>query len=265
MKGSIAPSTAFQKGMAPWNKGKHTGIIPWNKGLTKDKDHRVLQYALKNSLSHIGIIPWNKGLKGVMPEPWNKGKKMPESTKQKLTMLVRQGITGMLGKKHSMETKILMSSKATGPGNSQYGKHHSPEHNTKISKSHKQRLENPENLKKMLLRRHKRPSNLELKLISIIREYDLPFDYVGNGEIIIAGRNPDFINNNGQKSLIEVFGTYWHTGGRGYSEEDVINHYKAHGNFKTLVIWENDLKLFSDERIADRIRAFILTNQEGEL
>lgn len=37
--------------------------------------------------------------------------------------------------KHSEETKALMSEKSKGENNSQYGTHHSPEHNAKIGKS----------------------------------------------------------------------------------------------------------------------------------
>ena len=33
----------------------------------------------------------------------------------------------------------------------------------------------------------------------------MPYKFVGNGEFIIAGKNPDFINTNGQKIAVEVY------------------------------------------------------------
>jgi len=53
-------------------------------------------------------------------------------------------------------------------------------------------------------------------------------------EVIIGGRAPDFINMNGKKEVIEVFGEYWHP------ESDVeqrIAHYRKYG-FDCKVIWD---------------------------
>ena len=41
-------------------------------------------------------------------------------------------------------------------------------------------------------------------MINIIKKYNLPYKYVGNGDLIINGKNPDFVNINGEKKLIEV-------------------------------------------------------------
>ena len=53
-----------------------------------------------------------------------------------------------------------------------------------------------------------RPTKPEKKLVGIKNECKLPYKYCGDGSVIIGGLNPDFINTNGEKKLIEVFGDY---------------------------------------------------------
>jgi hypothetical protein len=58
----------------------------------------------------------------------------------------------------------------------------------------------------------KRQTSLERKFIKIIRKYDLPYKYVGNGSFLIGFKNPDFINTSGDKSCIEVANRFHHQG-----------------------------------------------------
>ena len=51
-----------------------------------------------------------------------------------------------------------------------------------------------------------------------------------------GGKNPDFINTNGEKKLIEYAGRYWHTG----EEMDKRTELFAKYGFKTLIIWDNE-------------------------
>ena len=55
-------------------------------------------------------------------------------------------------------------------------------------------------LKSMMLR----PTSLEKEMIEIIDRNNLPYKYVGDGEFILGGKCPDFININGEKIAIEV-------------------------------------------------------------
>lgn len=85
----------------------------------------------------------------------------------------------------------------------------------------------------------------ERKFIELIKKYDLPYKYVGNGEIWIHHKNPDFINVNGKKEVVEVFGRYWHTKGQGLSgktreENKTKEHYKQYG-FDCVVIWDDEI------------------------
>ncbi len=47
-------------------------------------------------------------------------------------------------------------------------------------------------------------------MISVIEKFDLPYKYVGDGELEISGLFPDFVHERGEKKIIEVFGRYWH-------------------------------------------------------
>ncbi len=82
-----------------------------------------------------------------------------------------------------------------------------------------------------------KPNKPEKVMIEIIKENNLPFNYVGNGQIIIRGFNPDFLSRN-PKHIIEVYGDYWHRNDK--KHERRINAYSKYG-YKTLVIWEHEL------------------------
>ena len=91
------------------------------------------------------------------------------------------------------------------------------------------------------------PNKAEQKLHSILEKlFPGEYRFVGDGEVIIAGKNPDFININGQKKIIELFGDYWHSEevvGRPAEEEEKqrIEIFQQYG-YKTLIVWEKELK-----------------------
>ena len=93
----------------------------------------------------------------------------------------------------------------------------------------------------------RKPTSIEKKVQYIIEKYNLPYRYTGNGEFWIGGHNPDFVNINGEKTLIEVNGCFFHkcpvcnlanaidvTGDR-------FNVYEKYG-WKSIVIWGHELK-----------------------
>lgn len=83
------------------------------------------------------------------------------------------------------------------------------------------------------------PNKPEQAIFSILNSlYPGEWKFVGDGQLIIAGKCPDFVNVNGRKQLIECFGTYWH---RGEDPQDRIDIFKPYG-YETLVIWEHELK-----------------------
>jgi len=100
-----------------------------------------------------------------------------------------------------------------------------------------------------------KPNKPEKIMINLIKENNLPFNYVGDGQVIIDGFNPDFLSKN-PKQIIELFGDYWHKKRPGILERDKrrLKTYKKYG-YETLVIWEHELK--NPNLVLNKIKRFI--------
>lgn len=119
------------------------------------------------------------------------------------------------------------------------GRRHTKEANEKNRKSQLKLWENPEHVRKCLV--FNSPNKTELKLESILDKLYLgEYKFVGNGQVVIDGKTPDFINVNGQKKIIELWGDYWHKDQNPQDRMDIFTPY----GYKTLVIWERELKNF---------------------
>jgi hypothetical protein len=137
----------------------------------------------------------------------NKGIPPSEETKQKLRK-------ANLGKKATNETK------------------------EKISNASKRNWESLEYADKLRKAWHISPNKAESKLLDLLNElFPGHYKYTGDFSFIINGKNPDFVNINGQKKLIELFGDYWH---KGEDPQDRINIFKPYG-WNTLIVWEKEL------------------------
>ena len=104
----------------------------------------------------------------------------------------------------------------------------------------------------------RKPTFPERQLIEIIEQNKFPYKYVGDGSFIIAGLNPDFINIDGKKNIIEVFGRIWHETllrekDWNRSELGRLMIYNSYG-FKTLILWDDELK--DKEAVVKKIRLF---------
>jgi predicted nucleic acid-binding Zn ribbon protein len=115
-----------------------------------------------------------------------------------------------------------------------------------------------EALAKIIKARHARPNNPEAILIKLIEQNNLPFKYVGNGEVVIKGKNPDFIHLR-EKKVIEVFGIYWHSPLYGrvrvtMTEKATRDHYRNNG-YDCLILW--DVELWNNHKILDKIIEFV--------
>jgi len=112
---------------------------------------------------------------------------------------------------------------------------------------------NPEYRRKMLrmLMTVNPPSKAELELKAFIEKHGLPFSYVGDGKVIIAGKCPDFINNNGGKQVIEFFGFWKHTKEEAEERKKLFRQY----GFDTLILWYEDLK--NETRLLSKINNLI--------
>ena len=87
----------------------------------------------------------------------------------------------------------------------------------------------------------------ELIFERICKKYSLPFRYVGDSSFWIENINPDFIECNGKKIAVEIFGDYWHSPllnqqiewNRTYEGRKAI--LKKYG-WDVIILWESDLK-----------------------
>lgn len=121
----------------------------------------------------------------------------------------------------------------------------------KISKTRKELFKNPkfkeQQIKNLYKNFNVKPNKPEKKLIKFFKEKKLPYKYVGNGDFILGKKCPDFINVNGEKKVIELFGEYWHgrTNRRKapyhQTEQGTKEFYGRYG-FKALIIWYDELK-----------------------
>ena len=219
-------------------------IIPWNKGKKRppfSKEWREnLSKALKGHKSsekvREAVILRNKtnnpmwDLKNIQKAVQNRNYK--ESTKKMILTKRKKGI-------------FLEYSKRMKENNPMKD----PIINAKVNK-------NPEYIRRRIRSLIKKPNNKEKIVIDLIKKNNLPYKYVGNGEIIIGSKNPDFIHKEDNK-IIEVFSEYWHSDKkvRCYeeTEEGRIKFFKKHG-FDTLIILENELKEL--DKVLEKINLF---------
>ena len=155
------------------------------------------------------------------------------------------------GKHHSAETKLQISSNTERSRKiaiSQTGLHKPGKENAiagrhKIAAAKREHWRDPVKreslIKAILCGLQIKPNKAEILLGSILTSVAPDeFRYVGDGQLIVAGLCPDFVNVNGRKEVIEMFGDYWH---RGENPEDRVSAFSKYG-YRTLVIWEHELK-----------------------
>lgn len=194
-----------------------------------------------------------------------KGRHLTEETRAKLSQ-VRMGKSYRLGTRHSAETKAALSQAATGRQPSEktrkllseglVTRYENPEARRKLSESLRKRFADPEYreraIKVMRLGLHLKPNKPELKLLSILnKHFPGEWAYVGDGQLIIGGRNPDFTNINGKKQLIELFGSYWHDI---FDVAERTEHFRSYG-FQSLIIWEDELN--NEVKVVKKIKQLL--------
>lgn len=184
-----------------------------------------------------------------------KGRKLSDEHKKRLSLACK-------GRKFSRETLKKMSLSGKGKKFSEEHKRNigkalkervfSREWKERISKTKKEQWKAPGYAKKMFKAMWTRPTKPEIKMLALLESlFPGEYKYVGDGDVWIAGKNPDFINVNGQKKIIEVFGDYWH---RNDKPSDRMKIFEPYG-YKTLVIWESTL--YEDiEYVEQKVKQF---------
>ena len=101
---------------------------------------------------------------------------------------------------------------------------------------------NHEEIHKILWRRPTMPE----KILDMYLQDNFPgtWRYVGDGSFTVGGYNPDFINAEGKKQIIEMFGDYWH---RDQDPQDRINLFKNYG-YDCIIIWEKEVKALIESK-----------------
>ena len=168
---------------------------------------------------------------------------------------VHMGNQYRLGHTASEETRLLLSEAKKG---NQYAQGHTctEESRRQNSESNKELWKDPEYAKWMSEKWNRRPNERELQLRSVLdKHFPSEWKYVGDGQLWIGGRNPDFVNVNSKKQVIEVFGYHWHDPDyfpNRLTEDELIAHYKEYG-LDCLVFWEFDV--YNEEEVVAAITA----------
>jgi len=215
------------------------GHIPWNKNKTNVYSKRALR---KMSEAKKGKPAWNKGKMGIYSE--EALHKISEAQK---------GHKHWLGKHHTVEAKYRMSEVHKG-------KYPSEETRFKMSKALKRNWQDPDYVYKIMLARQIKPNRAERKLDAILQEV-CPGEFALNVRaniMVLGGKVPDFVNVNGKKQLIELYGDYFHDPKHFpdiQSPQERIDYFRQFGDWDTLIIWEHELK--DEVKLKQKLRAFI--------
>jgi len=139
-----------------------------------------------------------------------------------------------------------------------------PKYRKKFEEGIKRRRSNP-NWQRSILFQDRAPTKPEEQLNELLQLlFSNEWGYVGDGSfwITINGKhlNPDFINTNGQKKIIEMNGDWWHSekiAGRTKEEEEQqrIDLFAQFG-YQTLIIWEHELQNL--KKVAKKILEFTI-------
>lgn len=140
----------------------------------------------------------------------------------------------------------------TGENHPMYGKHHSEETIQKMKESRntqeykdmmseikKEHWKDPKFSDAVCKGMELKPNKSEIMLWDLLNNlYPNEWKFVGDFSFMVNGKNPDFLNVNGKKLLIELFGDYWHRDDDPENRKDIFREF----GYETLVIWESDLK-----------------------
>lgn len=106
----------------------------------------------------------------------------------------------------------------------------------------------------------RQPSVPEQRVIDITQKHFPAFKYNGNCElgVVLGGMIPDFININGKKQVIEVFGDYYHGVICRTWKSSELGKKMAYNylGYRCLVLWEHDIKTKTEKELVEIIRGF---------
>jgi G:T-mismatch repair DNA endonuclease (very short patch repair protein) len=120
--------------------------------------------------------------------------------------------------------------------------------------------QDPEYVLAQMNARQVKPNKVELRVQGILKKHLPEYEYNGDGRlgIVLAGCVPDYVNVNGQKKVIEIFGGYWHTERAKRWHQSELGRIMAYNSvgFDCLILWETDIRTKSEEDIVQEIEKF---------
>lgn len=207
--------------------------------------------------------------KQKMSKHWNYEKHFTQEIREKLSeagkgRFLSEKTRGKIaethkGKKHTEATKKQISEKKK-----KYYQER-PDVKEEIRKTITKKWKDPEYIQMMITARNTKPNKSEQYLNTIIQKH-FPKEYVFNGDfsagITLGGLIPDWVNCNGKKKVIELFGEPFH------DEKKAIRKINWKGTefgrkavfsqlgFDTLIIWWEYLRRNSDEEVVALLKEF---------
>lgn len=228
------------------------GMTNWAKGLTKETHPGIANRAKKIS----GIGNPNFGKRGSAYH-WY-GRQHSGETKRKMSEVQQGPKSPNYGRRPTAETRHKLSASRTGSKNPQFGRTRTDEEKQNLSQKISSLWQNPEYVARMMKLRQAKPNKQEQILISVLSKEFPQFAYNGDFSqgVMLSGLIPDFINVNGQKEVIELYGDYWHSkDGTRWRQTELgrIMTYNSVG-YHCLVIWQSELK--NPDKVIEKIRVF---------
>lgn len=146
------------------------------------------------------------------------------------------------GKPHTEEAKRKISEsmkKAHRKSNWWKGREHKESTKRILSEKQKAKWRNPTYRITQGSAQARKPTKAEKRLLTLLNKwFPNEWMYVGDEALFIEGRNPDYVNKNGQRKVIELFGEYWHEEG----EVAAYDKFYTSIGYKCLVVWVSEFK-----------------------
>jgi hypothetical protein len=211
--------------------------------------------------SKKGKPTWNKGL--TMEDPRVKAgiERLNASHPQQLSEETKQKISKALANREvSLSHRKALSLAAKGKAKSSEAvakmtaTKNAPEQ--RLAQSERSRIlwENSDYIKKVYDGLGRRPTKPEERLMNIFSKYFPELQYNGDFRLGVSLRRliPDFINVNGAKEVVEVFGERFH---KASQVDEKIARYKQLG-YNCLILWSKDVMRREEADIVTRIELF---------
>ena len=276
----------FEKGHISWCKGLTKETDPrvkvrsdslrktikkrgtWQKGLTKETDERLAKMGKKVSKTRMGhvvtdetkakISAKNSQILGSNEHKIKQSEMMKEMWKTSSYKKIRSEITlKRLNEGGFVMTEEKKEKMRQYHAEGRFDKLKRPpstETKAKIGKKNKintTRLWQTEDfIRKQMIGRGVKPNKLELYFQRFLDKYfPNEWKFVGDGQLIVGRKCPDFNNIVRHGRLIELFGDYFH---KGEDPQDRILYFREYG-YETLVIWENEVYKKTEEELCEYI------------